>query len=330
MIEQSLATRSRRSGRRWLFTAVTVPLVPLLFGISVHHSHAWQACVARHATPEAPPQGPCAMSYSLMSLATLGFWALAFAVTVTGVVIGVVAGRRRRRFAHGRWISASVVGLCAPWALVAYALGYGLGWLLPARRLNPEAQARQGGWRQAVQLYAALAGGQQPPAVLAPDLPAAGTVYMDVPMRYSRFYRMDVTYRPGGMLAVGSPGFVAGAAIGRLIGTSIGYARAASLSRRQWRGHRVARVVVTATATWCQVGGRWLRFDHHSVVAYRLGADHSCMLSFADVVPVRLHGPSAWCHAVLFAYLRYGAADWQAAPFLLPIRQAAQQVPAAV
>jgi hypothetical protein len=39
-------------------------------------------------------------------------------------------------------------------------------------------------------------------------------------VRYSRFYAMDVTYRPGSLVAVGSPGFVAGAAIGRLIGTT--------------------------------------------------------------------------------------------------------------
>jgi len=261
-----------------------------------------------------------------MALATLGFWALGLAVTATGFVIGIVEGRSRRRFAHGRWISMSVVGLCAPWALLAYALGHGLGRRLPVRRPSLVQQARQGGWQQAVQLYAALAGGQQPQAVFAPDLVAAGTVYMDVPFRYSRFYAMDVTYQPGAMFAVGSPGVVAGAAIGRLIGTSIGYLRAASLSRRQWRGHRIARVVITATATWCEVGGRWLRFDHTSVMEYRLNADQSCILTFCDAVPMRLHGPSAWCHAVLFAYLRYGAGAWQRAPFLHPLRQAGQQL----
>ena len=325
MTDQRRARRSGRSGRHWLLTAVAVPLSPLLFVVAVRQSEAWHACVARHGSPQAPTLGPCVGSYSWMALATLGFCALALATAVTGVVIGAVEGRTRRRFAHGRWISMAVVGLCAPWAPLTYALGYGLGRLLPVRRPSPVQQARQGGWHQAVQLYAALAGGQQPPAVFAPDLPAAGTVYMDVPFSYSRFYGMDVTYEPGGMVAVGSPGFVAGAAVGRLIGTSIGYARAASLSRRQWRRHRPARVVVTATTTWCVLGGRWLRFDHDTVVEYRLGADQSCILTFPDVVPVRLHGPSAWCHAVLFAYLRYGAA-WQSAPFLHPVRHAAQQL----
>jgi len=330
MTDQGHVTLVRRSGRHWLVAAVTMPVSPLLFGGAVWLNEAWHACLARHGSAATPTSTPCAAPHTWATLAALGFWVVALAATVTGLVLGIVDGGSRRRFAHGRWFSMSVVGVCAPWALTAYTLGYGIGRLLPARRPKPVQQARQGGWHAAVQLYAALADGQPPPAVFAPDLPDVGVVYMDVPLRYSRFYRMDVTYQPGGMVAVGSPGFVAGAAVGRLIGTSIGYARAASLCRRQWRGHRVARVVVTATTTWCQVSGRWLRFDHDSVVEYRLGADQSCVLTFADVMPVRLHGPSAWCHAVLYAHLRYGPTAWQTAPFLWPLRHAAQRVPTTV
>jgi hypothetical protein len=325
MVDQSPTTRARRSGGHWVLTAAALRLSPLLLAVAVRQERAWDACIARHGSPAAPSQGPCAGSYSWLAVATLGFWALAIAATVTGAVIGVVEGRRRRRFAHGRWISMGVVGLCAPWALAAYALGYGAGRLLPASRPNPVERARRGGWQEAVRLYAALAGGQPPPQVLAPDLRDAGTVYMDVPLRFSRYYRMDVRYQPGGMIAVGSPSFVAGAMIGRSIGASIGYLRAAGLSRFQWRGHHVVRVVVTATATWCQVQGRWLAFDHTAVLDYRLGPDQSCVLTFGDIVPLRLHGPSVWCHAVLYAYLRYGAGAWLDAAFLYPLRQAAQQ-----
>jgi hypothetical protein len=187
-------------------------------------------------------------------------------------------------------------------------------------------RAYRGGWQQAVQLYATLAGGQSLPTVLAPDF-AGGAVFLDVPFTYARFFAMDVTYRPGGMFAIGSPGFVAGAAIGRLIGTSIGYARAASLSRRQWRGHRPARVVVTATSTWCQLGGRWVCFDHHAALGYQVEGAQACVMTFADTVPLQLRGPSAWCHAVLYAYLRYGP-GWHAVEFLHPIRHAAQQMAA--
>jgi hypothetical protein len=189
---------------------------------------------------------------------------------------------------------------------------------------------RERGWQEAVRLYAALAYGRQPQAVHTPDLPSADTLYMDVPFSYARFYRMDVTYRPGGMVAVGSPGFVAGAAIGRLIGTSIGYTRAASLSRRKWRGHRPTRVVMTATATWCTVGKRWLCFDHDTVIDYRLSAEPACILTFANAAPLRLHGPSAWCHSTLYAYFRYGGRTWQHAPFLDPLRRAAHQCPMVV
>ncbi|WP_281901567.1 hypothetical protein [Phytohabitans aurantiacus] len=262
--------------------------------------------------------------YSYRAVATLGFWALALTTAGTAVVIGVVEGRERRRFAHGRWISVSLVGLCAPWTLFAYVLGNGMGRLLPI----PGARLGERGWQEAVRLYTHLASGYQPPVVHAPDVGAGSAVYMDVPFNYARFYAADVAYRPGSMVAVGPPGFVAGAAIGRLIGTTIGYARAAGLSQRRWRGHRPARVVVTATTTWCKVSGRWLGFDHDRVMEYRIGVDQSCILAFRDVAPVRLHGPSAWCHAVLFAYLRYGPRSWQNAAFLRPVRLAAQRVAA--
>jgi hypothetical protein len=121
-----------------------------------------------------------------------------------------------------------VIGLCAPWALIAY----GVGWLLVVRHRTPtrpvhDGGASRGGWLEAVQLYQALSSGQPPPMVYAPDLPGVGTVHMDVPFRFSRWFGLHATYRPGGMVAVGPPSFVAGAAVGRLIGTSVGYTRAA-------------------------------------------------------------------------------------------------------
>ncbi len=324
MTNQPPANRPPRRGRHWFVAAVTMPLAPLLLGASLLANKGWRGCLTRASAHPA-----CRSSSIWTALATLGFWVLALTSTVAGLVVGLVEGHRRRRFAHGRRVSMTVVGLCAPWALAAYALGYGLGRLLPARRPRPLGQPRRragnGGWQQAVQLYQRLAGGQQLPAVYAPDLPGAGTVYMDVPFRFSRWFGTDVTYEPGGMVAVGPPGFVAGAAVGRLIGTSIGYARAASLSRRQWRGHDLARVVVDATATWCHVRGQWLRYDHTAVAGYQVTGDQSCVLTFDTIDPLRLYGPSAWCHAVLFAYLRYGP-TWQTAPFLHPVRQAAAQI----
>ncbi|WKU03390.1 hypothetical protein [Micromonospora sp. HUAS LYJ1] len=43
------------------------------------------------------------------------------------------------------------------------------------------------------------------------------------------------------------------------------------------------------------------------------------VLLFADTEPLRLNGPAAWLHAVLFAYFRFGASALTTATFLLPI-----------
>lgn len=324
MTNQPSGTRRARPGRKWVFAAATLPPPVLLLGFAVLENHGWRGCIDRQ-----DGQQPCSPSSPWFALATLGFWAFAVASTVIGLVVGVSEGRGRRGFAQRRWISMTVVGLVAPWALLTYALGYELGRLLPARHPSLPGSARHatsnGGWQQAVQLYQALAGGLPPPAVYARDLPAGGHVYLDVPFRFSRLFAMEVAYRPGGMIAIGPPGLVVGAAVGRLIGTTIGYAQAARLSSREWRGHDVARVVVDASATWCLVRGQWLRFDHHAVTGFQMSADQSCILTFATLDPLRLHGPSAWCHAVLFAYLRDGA-SWQTAPFLQPVRLAAAQM----
>jgi hypothetical protein len=50
------------------------------------------------------------------------------------------------------------------------------------------------------------------------------------------------------------------------------------------------------------------------------------VLTFADVEPLQLAGPSAWCHAVLFAYHRYGAEEWHRAEFLTPVGAATHQL----
>jgi len=68
MNDQRLAKRSRHSGRHWLFTAMAIPLSPLMFGVAVQQNQAWHACVARHSLPVAPTQGPCAANYFWLGL----------------------------------------------------------------------------------------------------------------------------------------------------------------------------------------------------------------------------------------------------------------------
>ncbi len=310
-----------RSGRNWVFTATTMPLALLMFGAAYLLYSAWQRCTGRYGVPADPFDGPCGTLYGWSSVLSLGFWTVAAVATVVGLVVGLVEGRRRRRFAHGRRAAATVVGLTAPWALLAYTIGYGLGRVAPPPRLTPGQRAAHQAWQTAVDLYRALDAGHPPPTVYAPSFLGDGSVHLDASFGYARFYGMDVTYQPGSTVAIGSPALVAGALIGNLVGAGIGRARAANLARAQWREHCTARVIVTTGATWCLVTGRWLRFDHAAVMEYAVAGD-SCVLAFADTEPLHLRGPLAWHHAVLFAYLRRGpgAPGWQHHPFLQPLR----------
>jgi hypothetical protein len=295
------------------------------------------ACIAEHG-PESAARvdgvaGPCLATTLWGSGLSLAYLVALVATLVVGLVLGVVDGRRRRRFAYGRWVCIVLVGLSAPWALVAYALAFGLGRLLPAHRApafrpHPGAVALHHGWVEAVRLYQQLGTGAPPPPLVVPGFIGPGRVYLDAPLTYSRYYGTTVTYGQTSTFAYGSPSVVVGAAVGDLIGNSVARSRAASLARAQWREFAHARVVVTETTTWCSLGGRWLAFDHHAAMEYSV-AGQNAVLTFADVEPLRLSGPSVWCHAVMFAYHRYGPDEWQQAPFLQPVRDAIRGAAAA-
>ncbi|MGC4851815.1 hypothetical protein ACLQ24_00095 [Micromonospora sp. DT4] len=137
-----------------------------------------------------------------------------------------------------------------------------------------------------------------------------------------------VTYTQTSALAFGSAAFVTGALIANAVGNLSAKSRAERLARPQWREHQLARVVLTPTKTWCYASGRWLSFDHAAVMEYHLD-HHGVVLLFADSEPLRLTGPAAWVHAVLFAYFRFGAQALATATFLLPIRATPAPTPAA-
>ncbi|WP_433796906.1 hypothetical protein [Actinoplanes sp. CA-252034] len=306
--------RQRRPGRYWIFTAAVMPLNPLAWYLVERR----QSCADAH--PGAQQQGydgPCAVEYGLSGVATLALLPLTATIAVA-LFIGITEGRRRYPFAAARWWCAAVVGVCSPPTLVVYALGYGLGRVLPA----PQALvAYRVGRQTAVHAFAALSRGLPPQQVLAAGFVSPEPVYLDTVMGYARYYGMDVTFQPGFTVAFGSPAFVAGAAIGNLVGNSVGRSRAAAMARAQWREQRSVRVLVTASTTWCCVDGRWLRFDHSVVMEYHL-EDATCVLTFPDTEPMMLTGPAAALHAVLFAYLR-GGPHWQHQPFLHQIAVAA-------
>ncbi|MFY1702881.1 hypothetical protein ACN28G_14225 [Micromonospora sp. WMMA1923] len=151
-------------------------------------------------------------------------------------------------------------------------------------------------------------------------------VHLDARLHYARHYGTTVTYQQTSALAFGSAAFVTGALLANAIGNSNARSRAARLASPQWRDHELTRVVVTPTRTWCYSYGRWLAFHHTGVLEYHLDP-HGVVLLFADTEPLRLTGPAAWLHAVLFAYFRSGASALTTATFLLPI--GANQSPAA-
>jgi hypothetical protein len=322
-----MAERSDRAGRHWVIAAVGLLIVPALVAMTMAGQPAYQRCERLYGAERVSEIPACRNAVLAYGFPVLAFWAVALVSTVVGLCVGIVEGRRRRRFAHGRWVAMVVVGLCAPWALAAYAIGYGLGRAMPRARpsvLDRLAEERQRGWREATDLYGWLAGGNPPPVVPAPPFLGAEPVHLSTGFLFARFHSADVTYSTGSVLAVGSRAYVTGAMVGNLIGNVAARSRAANQARAQWRGNTAVSVVLTPTATWCRVEGRWLQFHHAGVVEYLVDtAGPACVLTFVDANPLRLTGPYAWCHAVLFAYFRHGPQAWRDAPYLRPLRDAA-------
>jgi hypothetical protein len=306
----------RKPGRHWVVAAVGMLTVPVAVYLLWSWTPALEACVAVHGD-DVKPGGPCWTPGLRTTAALLWLYAAVPATILVGLPIGFSDGRNRRRFASGRRVCAVVVGLASPWALLAYALAYGLARLLPVGRPGrAELAHRQG--RQAAAELARWLDRDPPPVVTAPGFLGPGPVHLDVAFSFARYRGMDVTYSRSSTFAYGSPTFVAGAMIGNMIGNGAARRRAEALARAQWREIGVARVVLTATTTWCAVDGRWIAFDHEAVMEYTVqGA--SCVLTFADSEPLRLTGPAAWCHAVLFAYARFGPQGWRDAAFLWPL-----------
>ncbi|MET7706025.1 hypothetical protein [Micromonospora sp. NPDC005413] len=148
---------------------------------------------------------------------------------------------------------------------------------------------------------------------------------LDARLHFARHYGSMVTYNQTSAVAFGSAGFVAGALVANAISNSSARSRAKRLARPQWREQQLTRVVLTPTRTWCYASGQWLSFDHAAVMEYHL--DHQgVVLNFANSEPLRLSGPAAWAHAVLFAYFRFGA---QALATAMPIRATPTPAPAA-
>ncbi|MEU8259460.1 hypothetical protein AB0C02_02375 [Micromonospora sp. NPDC048999] len=319
------------SSRHWTFTAVATGLVsPALVWAAERSYRSWDGCLrargVRLSDPGAEIPDACRDINGLLALVMLAAVVYVAATAITGLSVGAVEGRRRRGFGRRRWVTVTVVGITAPWALVTYAAGYGIGRLLPPPAVD---RAWAEGRDAALRILGLLTAGGQPSTVLAPGFLTDEPVHLDARLHYARHYGATVTYTQTSAAAVGSAGFVAGAMVANAIGNSSAKSRAERLARPQWREHQLARVVLTPTRTWCGVSGRWLSFDHAAVMEYHLD-NYGAVLTFADSEPLRVNGPAAWAHAVLFGYFRFGAHALATLPFLEPIRAALSAPPSPV
>jgi len=175
-------------------------------------------------------------------------------------------------------------------------------------------------WGAATHLYRHLSAGGEPQPVFTPVRLAPGeTSFSDVTLTYSRFYAMDVGYETNSGFFFGSPLFVAAGLAANAVGNSMARNRAEQLAAPQWREHCAARTVVTDRRTLCFAAGRWLSFDHDSVVEFTADPPRAvCFLNFAAAEPLCLAGFSAPWLTVLLARFLYGAERMAQLPYLHP------------
>ncbi|WP_052503942.1 hypothetical protein [Micromonospora haikouensis] len=306
--------------RHWTFTAAATAVVTpaLVWGIDRSY-RSTDRCLRAHGSwigdSEADIPDACSQISALLGMLALIAGAYVAATAITGLCVGVAEGRRRRGFGHRRWFTLTVVGVAALWALAAYAVGYGIGRLLRPPAADTSWTDGRDAARRTLEF---LAQGGQLGAVPAPGFLTDEPVHLDARLHYARHYGTTVTYQQTSALAFGSAAFVTGALLANAVGNSNARSRAARLASPQWRDHELTRVVLTPTRTWCYSFGRWLSFEHTAVMEYHLDP-HGVVLLFADTEPLRLTGPAAWLHAVLFAYFRFGASALTTVNFLLPI-----------
>jgi len=174
-------------------------------------------------------------------------------------------------------------------------------------------------------VYRHLLAGGSLPGIRSPDFLGSNVVHLDTQMRYARYYAIPVYRQRGWTLAYGPPACVLTTILIRVLVHLVAMCTVWVRARPRWRDRRTSRVIVTDRSTWCRVGsGRWLEFVHQAVVNYEVdGSD--IVMTFADAEPLRLTGPSAWLHAVIFARLRLGPQRWRNVPWLYPLQIAATQ-----
>ncbi|QKW37648.1 hypothetical protein HUT06_29570 [Actinomadura sp. NAK00032] len=130
--------------------------------------------------------------------------------------------------------------------------------------------------------------------------------YAELPLEYSRFYAMDVSYQHQSVVAFGSAGFILGALAVNAAGNAIARNRANALAAAQWREHQIARVFLTSERLMIVARVGPLSFWHGGLSEFLPTPDHfRLLLTFPDCEPVQLRGPGVPWLAVAMARLIY-------------------------
>lgn len=139
--------------------------------------------------------------------------------------------------------------------------------------------------------------------------------------KYARFYGQNVTYSTGGVFAMGSPLFVAGAMIGSVVGNNRARAQAQRMAAAQWREVQYVDVLVTDRRLIIPVGGRMLSFYFDVVAAFYPELEAMTLtLDFGDrAEPLQIFSPSIAATSVLLVRQLKGVEGMCAHPSLTPI-----------
>lgn len=252
----------------------------------------------------------CALGLSRLSEreSVEGWWILAamalfvglFVAPIVLVVVSIVKGSatyRDHRRSKGRFSSSEVAEI---------------------QRRDASAQA----WSDAQQLRRRLLEREVPPTLAVWDVVRYPNeeFFCDVPIRYARYYGMDVSYTQTSGFFYGRPSFVLTGLAVTAMSNAAQRSAAQNMARAQWREHSVARLVVSNLRLLVQVGGRWLSFDYAAMTAvFPEPASWVLVCQFSSTEPLLLTGDHAPFAAVMTLYRTHGENALREHPGLGPL-----------
>lgn len=237
-----------------------------------------------------------------------GWWPLVALLLLAGlflaplvlVVVAIVKGNatyRDHRRSKGRFSSAELVAI---------------------RHRDMSSHA----WQDAQALHRRLLAREVPPTLPVWDVVPYENeeFFCDVPIRYARYYGMDVSYTQTSGFYYGRPSFVVAGLAVTAIANAAQRNAAQNMARTQWREHCTARLVVSNHRLLLQVGGRWLSFDYSAMTAvFPEPQSWTLVCQFAAAEPLLLAGDHAPFAAVMTLYRTHGERALREHPGLAPL-----------